>query len=146
MNKKGQDSEPLENEVLDLIEKYLSEEKDVKSYDEQIAVVVYYLLGGRQFDDFIEYYPAASASVLRAFASSDVAEKLKQEVGTFNFDTLCKMLERMVEFCWDIKGNQMFLAHLDQLMFGTSVRAWPDSYIIHYKNKYERLLKNSSED
>ncbi|OQP65857.1 hypothetical protein A3860_14785 [Niastella vici] len=146
MGNKDKDNELTEGGVLDLIEKYLSEERDVKSYDEQIAVVVYYLLGGTQFDDFIGYYPTASASVLRAFASSDVADKLKQEVGTFNFDTLCKMLERMVEFCWDIKGNQMFLAQLDQLMFGTSVRAWPDCYILHYKNKYERLLKNGSED
>ena len=143
--KNSNESEDMEEEVLNLIEQYLEEEKKGIGYDEEIASVVYYFLGDRQFDDYVGYYPTASASVLRALTSTDVADSLKKAIGTFNFDTLCKMLERMVEFCWDIRGNEMFMAQLDQLMFGTSLTN-SDCLMIHYKKKYERLLKNIRED
>jgi hypothetical protein len=143
--KNGNDSEDIKEEVLNLIEQYLEEKKEGKGYDEEVSIVIYSLLGGRQFYDYIEYYPPASVSVLRALTLTDVADRLKKEIGSFNFDTLCQMLERMVEFCWDLKGNQMFLAQLDQLMLGTSLPSCSDLLLKHYKNKYERLLDKNQE-
>ncbi|MEP7371744.1 MAG: hypothetical protein ABI675_00050 [Chitinophagaceae bacterium] len=77
-NKNSNDYEQMEAEILNLIEKYLNEKKKDKDYDEEIATVVYFLLGGRQFQDYLANYMYASVSVLSAFASNDITDSLKR--------------------------------------------------------------------
>jgi len=140
MQKSNCDFEEKKTEILNLIEQYLLEEKKGREIDEEITIVVYNLFGGRQFDDYIEFYAYACVSTLCAFTSTDIADRLKVRIGEFQFGSLCKMLEKMVECCWDIKGNDMFVAQLDQLMWDRDERSCSSEYIRFYKRKYERLL------
>lgn len=129
------------DELLDIIEQYMKEIRKGTEYDE-IEVDAYYFLGKGEFIDHIQFYLLASVSALRAFTSEDLSDKLKQKIGKSRFFDLCKMLEKMVEFCWEIKGNEMFLAQLDQLMWRSNHITCTVEYIKEIKNKYERLLGN----
>ena len=146
MQKSSCDFEELRSEILNLIEQYLIEEKKGREIDEDITIVVYNLLGRRQFDDYIEFYYNACVKTLWTFASTDVANNLKENIGDFQFIVLCRLLERMVQCCWDIKENDMFMAQLDQLMWDRDERSCSVEYISLYKKKYERLLINIKDD
>lgn len=132
----------MKNELLEVIEQYLNEKRKRIEYDEVIEADVYYLLGKSDFELNISLYLFASVSALRAFTSKDVSDSLKQEMGTPRFNDLCIMLERMVQFCWNIKSNEMSLAQLDQLMWRSNQFSCSVDYIRNTKNKYEHLLEN----
>ncbi|WP_207515002.1 hypothetical protein [Longitalea luteola] len=131
----------LNREILNLIVQYLNEKSIGLEFEEEIATEVYYLFGEDAFKDCIEYYPFACSSALRAFALTDVAKKLEQEIGHTHYFYLCKMLDRMVKFCWGIRGNEMYLAQLDRLKWHTG-KTYDLEFMSWVKHKYECLLKN----
>ncbi|WP_207515970.1 hypothetical protein [Longitalea luteola] len=110
-------------------------------YDREIEADVYYLLGNSEFEDHLQLYLLTSVSVLHALTFKDVSDSLKQKIGMPRFFDLCDMLQRMVQFCWDIKTNDISVAQLDQLMWRSNDVACTVEYIMETKNKYERLLK-----
>jgi len=132
----------LKKELLDVIEQYLNEKRKDMEYDQEIAADVYYLLGKSEFQDHLQLYLLTSVSVLRAFTSKDVSHSLKQSIGTSHFFDLCKMLESMVQFCWNIKTNEISLAQLEQFTWRSSDFSCSVEYIKETKTKYERLLED----
>lgn len=136
----------MKTELLDVIEQYLTEKRKDMEYDQEIAADVYYLLGKSEYQDHLQLYLLTSVSVLRTLTSKHISESLKQEIGTGHFFNLCKMLEKMVKFCWDIKSNEMSLAQLEQLMWRSSDFCCSVEYIKDTKTKYERLLENAKDN
>lgn len=137
----------IKEELETIIERYLTEKRKGILYDEEITIAVWYLVGSWEYYDNLDDYKYASVSALRVFASTNVPTILRQEMGEYYFEALCKMLEGMVEFCCTIKDDDLFMAELDQIRWGAANNSNMAIEIIkHVKNEYEQKLKNQEEE
>ena len=132
----------LETELLELIEEYLKKVTPEHCDDDGIAAASYFLLGDVLYSDNLLDYLLASASALAAFAKSEIVIHLKKHMSDYEFNSLCDLLKRMIEFCNRIERNDKILAQFDQLTWEISdtLHISTESIIIDI-SKYENLIR-----
>lgn len=116
-------------------------------YPDFTTDAVYILLDNVMFEKSLESYISVSASALAGLAASETGGILRKRMGDELFDTLLKMLERMVHFCCFIKGSERCLLDLNNLRWGhLDTTNIPTEVIKDLRIEYEHKLNNLKED
>ena len=134
-----------EEKLIQVIDEFL-ELSDQTIKDEDIANSVYFFFSSHGVDVGTTVFSDAAASALYFFATNrKVCDDIEKLLGD-NFYFLCELLQKLIEFCNNIRFSEANLARLDKSKWEcgcTDHLAVED--ILEEKNRYEYMLKHLKE-
>lgn len=133
------------NEVIQVIDDFL-EISDRTSRKENIADYVYFFFAPHGVDVGAKVFSTAAASALCVFSTSKKIRNHLRKIYGNDFYFLCELLQKVVEFCNNIRSSEANLARLNK-------SKWECDDTIHLsiedvqeeKTKYEHKLQNLKE-
>ena len=141
------DRHQAESELSQVLYEYGTLLEEEGPYCDNNTDAVYKLLGEVLFEKSLHSYVNASISALNGLAASEAGSILSQQMGSELYNTLCKMLERMVTFCLHVKNNEICLFKLNDLRWEFSDTSnIPPEVIRDLKIEYEHKLNILRED